>query len=193
MGNNIFKGHKIRLRAKTTADLENDRQRIEDPDYDTETDRLCDQIYLPNSADSLQGEWEREIKRTNTWDNCNLVIETMEGISVGGISITHVDRKNGVFSYGLGISREHQRNGYASEAIKLLLNYYFNELRFHKCNIVTFDFNQASMALHESLGFVQEGKQRESKYTDGVYHDIIYYGITKKEFNDKHKQSSQNS
>lgn len=191
MNNNIFQGEKIRLRAQTPADVERSKAKIEKSEYDTESDRLCDTIYLPYSVESRKDDWENQIKRFNTWENCNLVIETLDNIAVGGINITHASQKDGTFSYGLGISREHWRKGYASEAVKLLLNYYFNELRFHKCNVTVYDYNEGSKALHVSLGFVEEGRQRESKYTNGKYYDLIFYGITKKEFYDL--KVSQNS
>lgn len=190
MNNNIFQGRKIRLRARTFADIERDKMKIEKSEYDTESDRLCYMIHLPYSAESRKDDWENEIKRFNTSENCNLVIETLDNTAVGGICITHADRTNGTFSYGLGISREHWRKGYASEAIKLLLNYYFNELRFNKCNVTVYDYNEASKALHMSLGFIEEGRQRESKYTNGKYYDMILYGMTAKEFCDKYKFSN---
>lgn len=187
MNNNIFRGEKIRLRAKTASDIEKEKIKIDKEEYDTESDRLCDEIHLPYSFDSRKDALENEVKnKHNTWDNCNLVIETLDNVSVGGICITHADRTNGTFSYGLGISRAYWRKGYASEAIKLLVNYYFNELRFHKCNVTAYDFNEGSKALHIALGFVEEGRQRESKYTNGTYYDIIFYGLTREEFNDKH-------
>lgn len=187
MNNNIFQGEKIRLRAETLADIEINKKKITDSEYDTENDRLCDVIYLPYSVESRKDGWENDVKRFNTWENCSLVIETLDHIPVGGINTTHANRSDGTFSYGIGISREHWRKGYASEAVKLFLNYYFNELRFHKCNTGVYDYNEASKALHNSLGFVLEGRQRESKYTNGRYYDFLLYGITKKEFNDKYK------
>lgn len=69
------------------------------------------------------------------------------------------------------------------EAIRLFLSYYFNELRFHKCNISVYDYNDASKQLHLSIGFVEEGRQRESKFTNGRYYDILLYRITAEEYN----------
>lgn len=187
MNNNIFQGEKIRLRARTLADIERNKTKIEKSEYDTENDRLCDVIHLPYSVESHKDGWENDVKTFNTWEICALVIETLDNVAVGGINITHANRTDGTFSYGIGISREHWRKGYASEAVKLFLNYYFNELRFHKCNIAIYDYNEASKVLHNSLGFIQEGRQRESKYTNGKYYDVVFYGITENEFNDKYK------
>jgi RimJ/RimL family protein N-acetyltransferase len=181
MNYNIFQGEKIRLRARTMADI--DPAAIESGQYDTESDRLCDTIHLPQSHAARKDGLESEIRQENVWDRCTLVIETLDGTAVGSICTTHADRGNGTFSYGVGIRREFWRNGYAAEAIRLFLNYYFNELRFHKCNIGVYDYNAGSMELHRSLGFVEEGRLRESRFTDGRYHDLVQYGITADEFN----------
>lgn len=95
MSNNIFEGKKVRLRARTSSDIERDTLKIEKSEYDTESDRLCDIIHLPYSVESRKDDWEAGVKRFNTWDNCNLVIETIDNIAVGGICITHTDRTNG--------------------------------------------------------------------------------------------------
>lgn len=181
MNYNIFQGEKIRLRAKTLADI--DKAAIESPEYDTESDRLCDFIRLPNSYDARKEGLEIETKRRNAWERCELIIETLDGVTVGSMCTTYADRSDGTFSYGVGVKREFWQKGYATEAVRLFLNYYFNELRFHKCNVSVFDYNAASKQLHLALGFVEEGRQRESKFTDGRYHDIVQFGITADEFN----------
>ena len=70
----------------------------------------------------------------------------------------------------------------ASEAIRLVLRYYFDELGFQKCNVGVYSFNEASIRLHEKLGFTREGVQRRSIFTRGQYYDNILFGITAEEF-----------
>ena len=181
---NMFKGKKVRLRAKTIADIDREQKLFEETEYNTELDRLTDSVYPPFSYDARRADMENGVRKNNDWDNCSLVIETLDHVAVGGIGVFKTDRTNGTFSYGLGISPEHQKKGYASEAIAIVLNYYFNELRFNKCTVQVYDFNEGSKALHRSMGFVEEGRLRDSKYSHGQYYDILLYGITKKEFND---------
>ena len=117
---NIFQGKKIRLRARTQADIERDKAKIEKSEYDTENDRLCDTIHLPYSIESRIEGWENDVKKLNTWEKCSLVIETLDNTIVGGIVATHTNQINGMFSYGIGIAREHWRKGYASEAYYII-------------------------------------------------------------------------
>jgi len=168
------------------ADVERDKQLYFESEYNTELDRLSDKVYPPFSFDARIGDFESGVKQGNGIENCSLVIETLDGVAVGGIGVSNVDQVNGTFSYGLGISPKHQRKGYASEAIRLLLSYYFNELRFNKCNVTVYDFNEGSKQLHIVLGFAEEGRLRESKYSNGRYYDVLLYGLTQEEFCKKH-------
>jgi RimJ/RimL family protein N-acetyltransferase len=58
----------------------------------------------------------------------------------------------------------------------------FEELGFQKCNISVYTFNDVSLALHETLGFVHEGKLRRTRFTGGVFHDELLLGMTREEF-----------
>jgi RimJ/RimL family protein N-acetyltransferase len=84
--------------------------------------------------------------------------------------------------YGLSIRPAHRRQGYAFEAIPLVLRYYFHERRYQKVNAEVYAFNDASVHLHEKLGFVLEGRLRRMIYTNGQFHDALFYGMTREEF-----------
>ncbi|SEK76858.1 Acetyltransferase (GNAT) domain-containing protein [Paenibacillus sp. OK003] len=111
-----------------------------------------------------------------------LAVETLDGVLVGSISSNNCDTRNGTFTYGVAIFREFWRNGYASEAIKILLRYYFEELRYQKVTAHVYAFNEGSLELHERLGFVQEGKLRDMLFTNGQHYDEYLYGMTKSEY-----------
>jgi len=76
------------------------------------------------------------------------------------------------------VQGEHQRKGYASEAIRLVLRYFFEELRYHKATVQVYAFNEASIRLHQKLGFQEEGRSRDMIYTQGRYVDELTFGLT---------------
>ena len=43
------------------------------------------------------------------------------------------------------------------EALDLLLDFGFNELNFHRIQLNVISYNDAAIALYETLGFVKEG------------------------------------
>ena len=121
---NIWSGSKIRLRPVVSSDWE----RFHLNDQDSECARLCDAIYFPRSEDGTKTWAEKMSAKEAENDNVFLAIETLEGILVGSICTNSCNIRNGTFKYGLAVFREYRRNGYASEAIRILLNYYFEEL-----------------------------------------------------------------
>lgn len=63
-----------------------------------------------------------------------------------------------------------------------MLRHFFDELRYQKVVISAHSDNEASMRLHERLGFQLEGRLRRMVYTQGRYYDELYYGMTVEEF-----------
>jgi hypothetical protein len=49
-----------------------------------------------------------------------------------------------------------------------------------------YSFNDASIRLHESLGFQREGRWRRMGYSEGQYFDHLFYGLTVEEFAANH-------
>ncbi len=117
------------------------------------------------------------------------MIEELAGHPVGSISANSVNRTDGTFKYGIGIIAAKRQKGYASEALKIFLNYYFNELRLHKVHAEVYAFHKASQLLHEQLGFTLEGRLRKAKFTQGSFHDILIFGKLKEEFNLIHQKN----
>jgi RimJ/RimL family protein N-acetyltransferase len=109
-------------------------------------------------------------------------IETFDGKHVGGISYHCQNIKNGTFSMGLGVYRPYWGNGYATDAARILLRYAFNERKNQKCNSACILDNEASIALHKKLGFVEEGRRRRMFFYDNQYHDEILFGMTVEEY-----------
>lgn len=179
---NIFQGERIVLRAGEPSEsvlFRNwDRQ-------DTEHNRLIYTIGFP------EPQTEAPAGETSTTheggDNFPFTIATLDGAVAGAIHVHHCNVRCGTFMYGIGIFPEHQHKGYASEAISLVLRYYFDERRYQKCTAEVYSFNEASIKLHERLGFTLEGRLRRMVYTGGSFHDSLFYGITHEEFRDRNR------
>ena len=175
----IWNGEKIRLRAPSASDVAIFLDK--NGNIDTDTAKLYDRIELPKSPKEM-GELLENANKDTTKDDYLFTIETLGGEAVGQITAFDCDRKNGCFKYGLFIHPDFKRNGYAKEAALILLDYYFNYLRYHKANVYIYDINTASIAFHTGLGFIKEGLLKENAYFDGEYHDVVYMGMTESEF-----------
>jgi RimJ/RimL family protein N-acetyltransferase len=113
-------------------------------------------------------------------------IETIKDQQLAGIvNLNSIDHKNGTFSFGIGINRGFRDNGYATEAVRIILKYGFYELRLQKCNSSCIDINEASIRFHKKLGFKEEGDRRRVIFMNGRHYDNKLFGITREEFEEK--------
>lgn len=174
---NDFEGSSVRLRAVEPEDWE----AFNAFDADTEMTRLSSSAHLPASRASLR-KWAEEAAKRPDSDEVTLAIETLDGTVIGSLRVGHVDRRHRVFGYGLAIAADYCRKGYGSEAVRLLLRFYFGELGYQKAEVGVYAFNEASVRFHESLGFQHEGRRRRSHFSGGAFHDVILLGLTAEEF-----------
>ena len=63
------------------------------------------------------------------------------------------------------------------------LKFAFDTLELHKVCGQALAFNEASIRMHQKLGFRQEGVLRQQYKIDGSYHDIICFGLLCDEWN----------
>ncbi|HMA35505.1 MAG TPA: GNAT family N-acetyltransferase [Chloroflexia bacterium] len=181
-----WRGARVRLRAVEPADW---------PTFfawnqDSDSLRRSHWVPFPQSAAATQ-RWAEQLALAGpAHDTFRWMIENSAGAPVGTINSHSADRRNGTFSYGLGVAPEHQRQGYASEAIILVLRYFFAELRYQKVTVEVVSFNTPSRRLHERLGFQCEAQIRRLAFTQGQYFDHYVYGLTAEEFLDRYGSTS---
>jgi RimJ/RimL family protein N-acetyltransferase len=174
----IWQGERVRLRAIEPSDWD----AYFNWNQDDEQARSVSHIPFPLSAEAVRQWAQQEATRKPEGDAFRFVIENEMGEVVGDLTTHDCDARVGSFSYGITIRREHRRNGYATEAIALVLRYYFRELRYQKATVSVYSFNDASARLHEKLGFRLEGRIRRTVFTDGQHCDELVYGIIVEEF-----------
>jgi RimJ/RimL family protein N-acetyltransferase len=139
-------------------------------------------IELPTSVEGLRSSLEQWVDCKEANGVIVFAVETLEGKPVGSISLHSMDYKNGIFGFGVVVDRPHRGQGYAEDAVKIILRYGFRERRFQKCNSACVHTNAASIALHKKLGFTEEGRSRRRWFLDGEHHDDVLFGMTAEEF-----------
>ncbi len=177
---NIWKGQKVFLRCANESDaiLYVDKN----GNHNTNTEKLFEKIEMPYSLDDCRRIIAKINSENEGSDNYLFTAVGEDGTPIGQIITFDCDRRMGCFKFGLFFAESIRGKGYASEAVKIMLRYYFNQLRYHKANVYIYDFNVVSQKFHQKLGFKKEGVLREVAYIDGKYVDAVYYGITEYEF-----------
>jgi RimJ/RimL family protein N-acetyltransferase len=77
--------------------------------------------------------------------------------------------------------------GIVGEAAKLLINYGFTELNFHKVYAGVFNPNKRSLRAAEKLGFKQDSVRKEDLYVDGIYVDTHGFALFKRDWMKENK------
>jgi [ribosomal protein S5]-alanine N-acetyltransferase len=101
---------------------------------------------------------------------------------IGMVGYNTWDRHDQRASVGFDLARAHWGGGIMSEALRCVIAYGFDEMRLNKIEADTSEHNVASMALLRKLGFREEGRQREQFYEDERFHDLVLWGLLKREW-----------
>jgi RimJ/RimL family protein N-acetyltransferase len=175
----IWTGERVRLRGVEPQDWPAFREF----DEVAAVQRNTGLVTPPRSAEGYRTWAQEQIPDGETFQ---LAIESLStGLLVGSIATREVRPVDGHFGYGLGIGQDHQRRGYGSDAVRLLLRFMFTERRYVKCTVGIFAENKPSLAMHENLGFTEEGRIRRYRFAGGRHEDLIMVGLTKEESIDR--------
>lgn len=101
---------------------------------------------------------------------------------VGQIRLKNLNRQSGTGRVSYFVVPDHHGNGYATEAVSLVVGYAFEHLRLHKVRANTLDENEASRRVLEKVGFTKEGTDREGVYIMDDHRDIYKWGILEHEW-----------
>jgi RimJ/RimL family protein N-acetyltransferase len=151
--------------------------------YDSEARRMLQcEIELPPT---VEGHKEEVLGFSNFGRESGrlmFTIETLDGHNVGALNLNSIDEKNGTFSIGMQVDRDHRGKGYGTAAMGILLRYAFFERRLNKYYGHVLEGNTASATMLEKLGCSREGVRKQMVYTRGKYRDTILYGLTREDF-----------
>jgi len=97
-----------------------------------------------------------------------------------GLKILGDEPRLGQIGYTLG--RSHQRQGFATEAVRAVLDLAFHQLRLHRVSASVDADNLASLALLERLGLRREAHFRRSEWFKGAWVDDIVHAVLRDEW-----------
>ena len=137
-------------------------------------------VNLHNSLVSIYGEKEYIENFSNKEFHMCIVKKSNDEL-IGNIALDKIDYKNGTAELGIFIGEnDNLGKGYGSEAINLLTNYGFNELRLHTIYLTVLDNNPRAKRAYTKCGFKECGRRHEAMYRNGKYIDVIYMELINK-------------
>ena len=131
-----------------------------------------------------QIKWFNKLKTSSSSDRC--VVEDT-GICcdnlVGVVRIDSFDSYNKSVCIGLDIHKDFRGRGYAKPIYHLLLNHFFSTLALNRVWLLVAEYNTIAKGLYKSLGFVEEGVQRQALYRNEKFYDYIMMSVLSEEYN----------
>ena len=102
---------------------------------------------------------------------------------LGNIGFNSLDiiNRNGALGVLIGNPR-HQRKGYGTEALKLILDYGFSFLNLRNISLSVFEYNEPAYNLYKKVGFKEAGRLRKAVEIMGKTYDVIIMDMLKEEF-----------
>lgn len=170
-------GEKVTL---ATLEREDCKKVWEDTEYNFE--QLTEQFIIGRSSANAD-EWFNEIQKVQGYTHIRLGIFLPDDIVIGDIALQDLDWQNRSCTLGYGLTKlEYRNKGYATDAVKTILQYGFCHLGLERISSSTQENNIGSQRVLEKCGFTLEGRERKAKYFAGRRHDRLIYGLLADEY-----------
>ncbi len=102
---------------------------------------------------------------------------------VAQVYVGPVNRDVPEFEIGFFVDKDHEGQGYVTEAVRAAMGFIFEHLKAHRVRMECDDTNERSRRVAERCGLVREGHVRENRRNaDGTLSGTLYFGLLKREF-----------
>ena len=101
---------------------------------------------------------------------------------IGTCGFTNIDDENKVVEIGYVLNPDFWGNGYATEAVKTIMKFAFEELDANRIEAKFIKGNDASLAVMKKVGMTFEGYHRDAIISKGKFKTVGIASILKKEY-----------
>lgn len=79
--------------------------------------------------------------------------------------------------------------GIGTRAMRLLLHHGFETLNLNRIYLRVFEYNDRALHVYRKLGFVEEGRFRQDRFSQGRYWDTFLMSMLKREFTGEREEA----
>lgn len=122
----------------------------------------------------------------NSYERLVFGVETVaEDRLIGLVVLSGAEAETGGAEFDIYIGeKDCWGRGYGTEATRLICGYGFAKMRLHRVMLWVADGNAAAIRVYEKVGFVEEGRARDTFRHDGRWHDMVLMGLLEGELRD---------
>ena len=174
----MFEGNHVRLRAYSKEDLPKAQEYLNNPKVGAS---LRPTILFPYRLEDEES-WYNTLNANST-SGYNFAIERKEDAAyMGGCGVHQINAKNRHVSVGIFLGHQFWGKGYGTDAMRVLVDFCFQEINLHKVKLEVFSYNERAIRSYQKVGFIEEGVLREEVYRHGKYHDCHLMSIFRKDW-----------
>lgn len=134
-------------------------------------------------ARSALDAMRKQTRLTRPGDTLTLaIVRKADGKVMGHVSLKWTDATAQQAEVRFALGPAFRRNGYASEAVKAIVTFGFEEHRLHRIFARTAGRNEASARLLKSLGMRLEAHYREHAFFQGEWDEELHFAILDREW-----------
>lgn len=117
------------------------------------------------------------------------IVELASQQLLGACGLCHIDwiNRNAEVSIYIGANRLYIDENFAPDVALTMTCYAFYELGMNRLWSEVYDFDNRKKCFFENLGFMLEGRHRQTHWADGKWHDSLFYGLLAFEFDAKQR------
>lgn len=173
----MLKGSYIGLRAIEREDLPMLLEFRNRPEY-----RRYFREYRELSMEN-QTNWYEKMVMNDPKTIMFSIIELENDRLLGACGLCYIDwiNKNADFSIYIGVDNLYIDDKFAPDAGSIMARYGFEELGLHRLWAEIYSFDEPKIVFFEKMGFKLEGRHRETHWSEGRWHDSLFYSLLNKE------------
>ncbi len=171
----ILTAKRVRLRPLQEDDLAHFQRWLAD-------EELRRWLGSVNEQPSVAEEFDWYMSKRQDPDTILWSIEAEDGALLGNVELRlrPLDRRAEV---GIGIfDRQHWGEGYGTEAMSLVLDFAFRDLKLNRVELTTDEENVRALRSYEKCGFVREGLLREHRLIEGRPSDSVAMAVIRSDW-----------
>jgi len=136
----------------------------------------------PLSIEQQRLWYSRYLETTNT-DKIFIISDRISSVTIGMVSIYHIDWRNRKGEWGrLILDKEYRGKGLSKEIEAVVYAHAFDYLNLNKLYCEVYQFNTNVIQAHEKMGSKIEGVLRQHIYRHGIYQDVVVMSILREEY-----------
>lgn len=174
-----LEGELVTIRRPRLSDAESITRHIDDKDVVRWTLNIP-YPYPDDCAKKFIRKCQREWRLGKSYAFAIIPHDVEECVGLVHLFKLSVEHRNAEIGYWLG--KDFWRKGYMSEAVKLILDFGFNDASLHMIYAGIFPENKGSKGVLEKNGFNVSGSMRQKLCKFGEWHDELFFDILASEY-----------